>query len=112
MSDTTQVATLRIEGEMGIYRAVELKPQLLQKLHANDALELDLSAVTEFDAAGLQLLMLAERVSRLHGTSLRLTRISDAVREVFDLLQLDPVDGAGQDTPADTQSRPLHLLER
>jgi anti-anti-sigma regulatory factor len=42
-------AILRIEGDMSIYRANELKAVLLQALQASPQTEVDLSAVTEMD---------------------------------------------------------------
>jgi anti-sigma B factor antagonist len=50
--------TLRIEGELTIFRAMELKPALLP---VPPLTEIDLSGVTEIDTAGVQLLMLAKK---------------------------------------------------
>jgi len=79
---------LRIEGELTIYRAAELKDTLLAAIAANDTLEIDLSAVEEFDTAGVQLLMLAKRVATTTGHTLRLTGHSAPVLDVFELLDL------------------------
>jgi anti-anti-sigma regulatory factor len=46
---------------MTIYQAQAQKEQLLAALAATEHLELDLSAVTEMDTAGLQLLLLLKR---------------------------------------------------
>lgn len=81
---------LRIEGEMTIYRAEELKQTLLAAVAGAQALDLDLAAVTEFDGAGLQLLMLARRTASRAGCPLRLLAVSPALAEVFALLQLGP----------------------
>jgi anti-sigma B factor antagonist len=82
-------ATLALDGELGIYRAAELKPLLLQALAKAEAgLEIDLSAVTEFDTAGLQLLMLAKQQARALQRELRLVGHSPAVLEVFELLNI------------------------
>jgi anti-sigma B factor antagonist len=78
---------LRLDGELTIYRASELKPLLLDPLLAGD-LEIDLSAVTEIDSAGVQLLMLAKRDAAASQRSLRLALHSPAVLEVFQLLDL------------------------
>jgi anti-anti-sigma factor len=70
------MALLHIEGEMSIYTAAELKSQLLPHLARAGELEIDLSQVSELDGAG-------------HGgATLRLTRHSPAVLEVFDLCNL------------------------
>ncbi len=82
----------RIEGELTIYRAAELRAALkdaLDGLPAGGALEIDLAEVTEMDSAGVQLLMSARRTARETRRTLRLQGHSRAVREVFDTLQLD-----------------------
>lgn len=85
--------TLRIEGEFTIFRAAELKHTLFA---AQPFTEIDLSAVTELDSAGLQLLMLAKKTALAQGRELRLIGHSEAVIEVFELLNVsgyfgDPV---------------------
>lgn len=79
---------LRIEGEMTIYRALELKQLLLMQLEQSAALELDLGSVTEFDTAGVQLLILACRSARATQRKLRLVAQSPAVAEVLELLDI------------------------
>lgn len=81
-------AELRIEGEMTIYRAEELKRALIAPLLNAERLEVDLSGVTEVDSVGLQLLLLAKRTARSLQGELRLVGHSPAVLEVFDLLKL------------------------
>jgi anti-anti-sigma regulatory factor len=77
--------TLRIEGELTVFRATDLKRALLA---SPPPLEIDLSAVTEFDTAGLQLLMLARMTACAAQRPLRLLAPSAAVREVFELLNV------------------------
>lgn len=76
---------LQLEGELTIPRAAELKPVLLD---ANAPTEFDLSRVTSIDSAGLQLLILAKREALAAGRELRLVRHSQAVLDVFDLLNM------------------------
>ncbi len=78
---------------MTIYRAAELKPALLEAVRAHAAPALDLSAVTEFDSAGLQLLLMARREAARLGKQLAVPAASAAVRDVFVLLGID-LDGA------------------
>lgn len=80
--------TLRIEGELTIYRAEELKQVLLGTTADSAPLELDLSAVTEIDTAGVQLLMLAKKTALAQQRELRLVAHSPAVTDVFELLNL------------------------
>lgn len=79
---------LRVEGEMTIYRAAELKDTLLQAVAAQPVVEVDLSAVNEFDSAGLQLLMLAKRAAQAAQRELRLVNPSPAVVDVLQLFDL------------------------
>jgi anti-sigma B factor antagonist len=88
-NETASTATVLIlEGELTIYRAAELKQELLAALEPGGPLDLDLSAVTELDTAGVQLLMLAKKVAGERELPLRLTGHSPAVLEVFELFNL------------------------
>ncbi len=80
---------LALEGAVTIYVVQELKAQLLAGVRDNAELRLDLSQVTELDSAGLQLLYLAKREAIRQGHALRIVAHSDAVREVFDLCNLN-----------------------
>ncbi len=82
------VHTLLIEGELTIYRAAELKPVLLDAVANESVVEVDLSAVSEFDTAGLQILMLAKRAAVAARSELRLVKHSPAVVDVLQLLDL------------------------
>jgi len=88
----TATQALRLEGEMTIYRAAELKQQM-QPLFEDGGAErvdaIDLSGVTEIDCSGVQLLLLARRAAATAGRSLRLADASAPVAEVFALLNLD-----------------------
>jgi anti-sigma B factor antagonist len=79
---------LRIEGEMTIYRAFELKQALFAELETSAVLELDLANVTELDTAGVQLLLLARKSAQAGQRQLRLGALSPAVAETLGLLGL------------------------
>ncbi|HEY0817886.1 MAG TPA: STAS domain-containing protein [Rhizobacter sp.] len=81
-------SSLRVDGELSIYRAAELKPLILQAVESSPVLEIDLSGVTEFDTAGVQLLLLAKRCATERGHELRLVRHSAVVVDVLQLLDL------------------------
>lgn len=85
-------ACLAVEGELTIYRAAELQPLLLEAVRTHAAPALDLSAVTEFDSAGLQLLLVARREAARLGKALHIAGASPAVADVHALLGLT-VDG-------------------
>ena len=106
---SADTASLRLEGELTIYRAAELKPLILEPLGEAKFLEIDLASVSEFDSAGVQLLMLAKREAQARGGELRLIGHSPAVLDVFELLDLaaffgDPPGGAC--TPAMSPATP------
>ena len=88
------LSLLHIEGDMTIYTAAGLKAELMPHLTQPQEREIDLSAVSEIDSAGLQLLMLAKREAARnlcpsgYASPLRLTRHSRAVLEVLDLCNL------------------------
>jgi len=82
MSDSN---TLRIEGELTIFRAMELKPAILA---TPPVTKIDLSGVTDLDTAGLQLLMLAKKTARAQQRDVTLVGHSPAVLEVFELLNV------------------------
>lgn len=99
----TAAAILEIEGEMTIYRAVELKPLILNALGATQQLDIRLSAVSELDTAGVQLLILAQREAEAAGKRVRLLNASAAVREVFNLYRLTDRLSA-EDEPSSTDT--------
>ena len=86
MSD--DVLRIAIEGEMTIYRAADLKVEVLEALRKTPVLEIDLSGVTELDTAGLQVLMLAKQTAAADQRELRLLQHSPAVMEIFEMLDL------------------------
>lgn len=83
--DATRIS---LDGEMTIYRAADLKVTLLEALRKTRVLEVDLSAVTELDTAGLQVLMLAKQTAAAEQRELRLLQHSPAVVEIFEMLDL------------------------
>jgi len=110
----TAPATLRIEGELTIFRAAELKQALLGCPPPG---VIDLSDVTEIDTAGVQLLLLAKKASIAEQRTLRLVAHSAAVSEVFDLLKIGSYFGDPELIPpqaraaagaATTASEPRH----
>ncbi|WP_245964857.1 STAS domain-containing protein [Trinickia dinghuensis] len=98
-----------IEGELTIYRAAELHAEFQRAVIGTGSFFLDLSAVTEFDSAGVQLLLAARRSVLAAGGEWRIAASSDAVREVLDTLGLyaglaDTGVSTGADTGADTET--------
>jgi len=83
------MATLQLEGDLTIYTAMQAKERLAAALAEGDDLAMDLAAVTEIDAAGLQLLLLVRRETQAAGRGLRLTGCSSAVAEMLCRSRLD-----------------------
>jgi anti-anti-sigma factor len=102
---TAEGATrLTVHGDLTIYHAAEIKQQLIDGLHADDVLELDLSHVGEMDTAGFQLLALAKRESQKPGHALHIVGHSPAVREVIEFLNMAAYFGDPLVIPASEHS--------
>ncbi len=79
---------LRLAGECTVYAAGELKAALLQALQGQPDLEVDLSGITEFDSAALQVLMAAKSFARAGGQHLQFANHSPPVLELIELYDL------------------------
>jgi anti-sigma B factor antagonist len=80
---------VRVNGEMTVYAAESLKQDLLATLSRHSrATLLDLSGVTEFDTAGLQLLLIARAHAANEGRQLSLVDPSSVVLEALELCQM------------------------
>ena len=84
-SNTHTPNVLKIEGELTIFRAMELKPALLAEPPVTN---IDLSGVTDLDCAGVQLLMLAKKTALAQGRDVQLVGHSPVVLDVFELLNV------------------------
>lgn len=92
MNDTPD-CQFRVDGEMTIYTAADMKARLIPLLAQCPELEIDLSQVSEMDSAGLQLLILAKRECADRNGSLHLVGHSPAVLEVLDMCNMTPFFG-------------------
>lgn len=82
------VSLLKIEGDMTIYAAAELKHELMNLIGVPGEYEIDLSGVVEIDTSGLQLLVLAKREAARLENRLHFNRQSPAVLEVISLCNM------------------------
>ena len=89
-------AVLRPEGDLNIYRAVEFRDALLKAIAGHGDLDLDCTAISEFDSAGLQMLLAARREIAAAGGRLRLISPGAAL---LDVLRLSGVDGRFEIAP-------------
>ena len=88
VQDNGGLSTVAIEGEMNIYRAVELKAMLMKAIDEADSIGLDLSGVSEFDSAGLQLLLLTWKEAGKNNKKLTFSATSAPVDTVVELFNL------------------------
>lgn len=84
-SGTVQLA---IRDEMTIYSVLTLKQQLSVYFNSARELQIDLGDVSELDGAGVQLLLFLKQESSRRDIKLTLCEHSNAVVEVFELLNL------------------------
>lgn len=96
MNAKAQLDTLHINGGMTIYQASELKTLLLNKLSSVSALEIDLSAVSEIDTTGLQLLLALRRETK----PVTLINPNHCIKQLAALLQLHELLGFELDNGA------------
>jgi anti-anti-sigma factor len=90
MENDSGVSRIEIKGELNIFTAAVLRQQLLDALDHEEDVEVDLSAVSEMDSAGMQLMVAAKREAGVRNKSLRFTGHSPAV---FDILELCDLSG-------------------
>lgn len=94
---TSTNGALSVDGEMTIYRASEVAQTLFAAVRAHDGnVSLDMSAVTEFDTAGLQLVLMARRLAESNGHYLDVVQPSECVLEVLELCNVATSTGSQQ----------------
>lgn len=85
---TPAISAIDIDGEFTIFRAEEIGSTLRHALAQGTDLTLDLHHVTEFDSAGLQLVLATQRSVQARAAVFRVAAVSEAVAEVFAMLGL------------------------
>jgi anti-sigma B factor antagonist len=83
------VRVLSVDGDLVLARAPALKDQLVEALADPAPLTLELAGVTRIDTAGVQLLLLAQRLAVTRGVALSLPSPSPVVTEALHALSLD-----------------------
>lgn len=83
MEQRDGIGVLKIEGPMTIYEAGDLRQAFLEGFEGPGGLILDLDAVTECDAAGIQLLCAARVTAEAETRPFRIQAASDAVRDAL-----------------------------
>ena len=83
-------ARLQVAGDLTIYQVSQAREALLQLLPFEaPAWQLDLSAVEEFDSAGVQLLLVLQRSLSSNGSPVSVVGCAPDVRELIELLRLE-----------------------
>lgn len=81
----------RVSGELDSASAKALDDQLRRAIVGPSPVVLDLSEVNFIDSTGLQVLVLTAKQSALNGTSLKIVRVTERTRKMFELTGLDRV---------------------
>lgn len=84
---------LRIDGEFRIRNAASVRSRLLER--SRDAFVLDLGGVTEFDTAGVQILLSLKKEREAKGQSLRCVAMSEPVERLLSFYNLRDIFDAG-----------------
>ncbi|GAA3392229.1 STAS domain-containing protein [Cryptosporangium minutisporangium] len=79
---------LELNDELTIVTAAETVERLKPYLATGTNLELDLSAVTDIDTAGLQILLVAKREAERLGATVTLAGTSPIVRNLLEFTRL------------------------
>ncbi|MEW6489204.1 MAG: STAS domain-containing protein [Thermodesulfobacteriota bacterium] len=87
--DASNPAELRLEGELTVWRAGELRNALATALASGTDVALDLGGVEAADAAGLQLLCAVHQTAAARGHTLRV-RLGAAVSQAAQRAGLRP----------------------
>lgn len=77
-----------VTGELTIYQAAGVREQLAALVNEHSNAELDLAGVTEFDSAGVQLLLVLKQKARQLGGEWALVNHAQAVTDVLETLNL------------------------
>ena len=88
MKKDPKINRIEIKGELSIFTAAVLRQQLLDALDGKTDDEVDLSAVSEIDSAGMQLMVAAKREAGVRNKLLRFTGHSPAVFDILELCNL------------------------
>lgn len=89
-----RLGCLSLSGELTIYTAAGIKDTLVDRLAANEQLDIDLSEVSELDCAGVQLLLMLHQEAQRAHKPLYWQGHSHIVRQVLARLNLGSVLGA------------------
>lgn len=91
---THREGRLQIAGDMTIYAAVTLKDELFTLVpDCEGDIDLDLSAVSTLDTAGVQIMLMLRRLAQSRGAAFHVRSPSAAVIEVLELCGMQKLIG-------------------
>ena len=79
---------MKIEADMTIFNAAELKNELISDMGDCSSFEIDLSQVSEIDTSGVQLLLLIKKEAALQNKEFKIASHSAATAAVIDLYNM------------------------
>ncbi len=79
---------LKLEGDMTIYNAAAFGECLIEFVEGYKEYEVDLSAVSEIDTAGIQLLLQLKKKAEEQQRTIQLLGCNEEICDLFDLYQL------------------------
>ncbi len=98
------VCVLMLQGRLDAASAPQLRKQLIVAASLDSGMVLDLSAVNFMDSSGLGVLIASARWMRSLKSDLRLARMDDRVRRIFQLTHADQIFDIFDDLEAATDS--------
>ncbi len=104
----TGLCKLKFRGELSIYDAEAAMGELLPYFDDYKNFELDLSDISEFDSAGVQILLLGKKEASLANKPLVITKMSASVEELLELYRLRSLfqETTENDTPSESTATP------
>jgi len=80
LADEGKRCVIRLEGEVGIAVAAELKTKLVEAMAAGKQVHVELEKATDLDVTALQLLWAAAREAEKAGNSFTVAQVSEDMR--------------------------------
>ncbi len=80
---------MRLNGEMTIIQAIDLKNNFLDNLEKCKEIEIDLSGVTEIDTAGFQILCLIKKEAEMADKAFKISSCSSKVSTILELYNMN-----------------------
>lgn len=87
--------TLTVGPELCVSEVSHFRHHIAMALESADTVKLEMTAVSELDGAGVQLILSAQREASAAGKRLQISSPSDQVRQTLQLVGLNMLDHEG-----------------